>query len=147
MESLRKALDKEQEDHAITKKANKALKKKYCDLDEKHKELEMQYGILWDSNSYLPKAKETSTPSTSQGCGKCFNLDLNAYSTNLANMEAMRKEIASLNKVIGKGWIGKTQSNDKKNDESKESQFKQVRHPSIKRGLRHTKGAKTNERR
>ena len=45
MESLCKALAKEQEDHAITKKANKALKKKYCDLDEKHKELEMQYGI------------------------------------------------------------------------------------------------------
>ena len=40
MESLCKALAKEQEDHAITKKANKALKKKYCDLDEKHKELE-----------------------------------------------------------------------------------------------------------
>ena len=46
MESLRKALAKEQEDHTLTKKANKALKKKYCDLDEKNKELEMQYGIL-----------------------------------------------------------------------------------------------------
>ena len=86
-----KALAKEQEDHAITKKANNALKKKYCDLDEKHKELGLQYGILWDSNSHPSKAKETSTPSTSQGCGKCYNLDLNAYSTNIANMEAMRK--------------------------------------------------------
>ena len=79
----------------------------------------MQYSILWNSNSHLTKAKETSTPSTSQGCGKCFNLDLNAYSTNLANMEAMRKEIARLNEVIGKWWISVTQSNDKKNDESK----------------------------
>ena len=35
IESLRKALAKEQEDRAITKKANKALKKKYYDLDEK----------------------------------------------------------------------------------------------------------------
>ena len=116
---MRKALAKEQEDHAITKKANKALKKKYCDLDEKHKELEMQYSILWDSNSHLTKGKETSAPSTSQGCGKCFNLNLNAYSTNLTNMEAMRKEIARLNEVIGKGWISVTQSNDKKVDESK----------------------------
>ena len=40
-----------------------------------------------------------------------------------------------------------TQSNDKKNDESKGPQFKQGRHPSIKYGLGHTKGAKTNERR
>ena len=40
------------------------------------------------------------------------------------HMEAMRKEIARLKEVIGKGWIGKTQSNDKKNDESKGPQFK-----------------------
>jgi hypothetical protein len=55
-----------------------SLKKKYCDLDEKHKELELQYNILWDSNSHPSKAKGTSTPSTSQGCGKCCNIDLNA---------------------------------------------------------------------
>ena len=97
-----KTLAKEQEDHAIAKKANKAIKKKYCDLDEKHKELEMQYSILWDSNSRLPKAKKTSTPSTSQCCEKCFNLDLNAYSTNLTNIEAIRKEIARLNEIIEK---------------------------------------------
>ena len=106
MEFLCKALAKEREHHAITKKAHNALKKKYCDLDEKHKELELQYGILWDSNSYPSKAKETSTPSTSQGCGKCYNLDLNAYSTNLANMDAMGKEIARLNEIIGKdAWM------------------------------------------
>ena len=66
VESLRKALAKEQEDHAITKKANKALKKKYYDLDEKHKEVELQSGILWESNSHPSKAKEASTPSTSR---------------------------------------------------------------------------------
>ena len=62
-------------------------------------------------------------------------------------MEAMRKEIARLNEVIGKGWISVTQSNDKKVDESKGPQFKQGRHPSIKHGLSRTKGAKTNGRR
>ena len=40
-----------------------------------------------------------------------------------------------------------TQSNDKKVDESKGPQFKQGRHSSIKHGLDHTKGAKTNGRR
>ena len=122
---MRKALDKEQEDHAITKKANKALKKKYCDLDEKHKELELQYGILWDSNSHPSKEKEVSTPSTSQGCGKFHNLDLNVYSTNLANMEAMRKEIARLNEIIGKGCMdGKAQVSGKKVHEPKGPQYK-----------------------
>ena len=94
--------------------------KKYCDLDEKHKELELQYSILWDSNSHPSKAKETSTPSTSQGCGKCYNIDLNAYFTNLSNMEPMKKEIARLNEIIGKGcMVDKAQTNDKKKDEQK----------------------------
>jgi hypothetical protein len=92
-------------------------------------------------------AKDASTPSTSQGCGKCYNLDSNAYSTNLANMEAMRKEIARLNEIIGKGCLsGKAQANDKKVNDSKVPQFKQGRHPSIKHGLGHTAGPKTNER-
>jgi hypothetical protein len=147
VESLCKALAKQQEDHAITKKANNALKKRYCDLDEKRKKLELKYGILWDRNSHPSKAKETSTPSTSQGYGKCYNLDLNAYSTNLANMESIRKEIARLNEIIGKGCMdGKAQTNDKMKDEPKGPQYKKGRHPSIKHGLSHTKEAKTNGR-
>jgi len=119
--------------------------KKYCDLDEKLRELELQCGILWDSNSHPSKAKETSTP-TIQGCGKCYNLDLNAYSTNLANMEAMRKEIARLNEIIGKECMDdKAQTNDKK-DEPNGAQYKKGRHPSIKLGQGHTTGAKTNGR-
>jgi chromosome segregation ATPase len=120
VESLRKALPKEQGDHAIIKKENIALKKRYCDLDEKQKELEMQYNVLWDSNSHPSKANDASTPSTSQGCEKYYNLDLNAYSTNLANMEAMRKQIARLNEIIGKGCLnGKAQVSAKKANDSK----------------------------
>jgi hypothetical protein len=51
VESLRKALAKEQEDHAITKKAHVVIKKKYCDLDEKHKKLSYNmalFGIATD---------------------------------------------------------------------------------------------------
>ena len=62
-------------------------------------------------------------------------------------MEAMRKEIAKLNEIIGKGWMSVIQFNDKKNDELKGPQFKQGRNPSIRHGLGHTKGAKTNRRR
>ena len=72
---------------------------------------------------------------------------MNAYSTNLANIEAMRKEIARLNEIIGKGCLsGKAQVSDKKANDSKVPQFKQGRHPSIKHGLGHTAGAKTNGR-
>ena len=72
---------------------------------------------------------------------------MNGYSTNLANMEAMRKEIARLNEIIGKGcMIDKAQTNGKK-EEQKGTQYKKGRHPSIKHGLGHTKEAKTNGRR
>jgi hypothetical protein len=62
-------------------------------------------------------------------------------------MEAMRKEIGRLNEIIGKGCMDdKVQTNDKKKDEPKGPQYKKGRHPSIKYGLGHTKGAKTNGR-
>ena len=41
---------------------------------------------------------------------------------------------------------GKSQVNDKKKDEPKGPQYKKGRHPSIKHGLGHTTGAKTNGR-
>jgi hypothetical protein len=41
---------------------------------------------------------------------------------------------------------GKAQVSDKKANDSKVPQFKQGRHSSIKHGLGHTAGAKTNER-
>ena len=149
VDTLCKALDKEQEAHAITKKAHIALKEKYCSLDGKHKELEEQYSILWDSNSHPSKGNDASTPS-SQGCGKCYNLDLNIYSTNLANMEVMRKEIARLNEMIAGGCMDDmTQNGGKKIEEPKRPQYKQYKngwHPLIKDELRHTKGAKPNGR-
>jgi hypothetical protein len=139
--SLQKALAKEQETHALTKKENNALKKKYCDLDEKHKELELQYNLLWESNSQPLNAKDTSTPSTSQG----YKLNLNAYTTNLANMKTMRKEITRLNEVISKGCLsGKAQVGPKVVDEAQRPKYKEGRHPSIKHGLGYIDGAKTN---
>lgn len=89
VDSLHKALVKEQAEHALTRKTNVAINDKYYVLNEKHKELELQYSLVWEIISQPSIAKDISTPSTCQGCGKCCNLDLNIYSTNLANMEAM----------------------------------------------------------
>jgi hypothetical protein len=140
VDTLQKALAKKQEAYAITKKTHIVLKHKYCDLDGKHKKLEEQYSILWDSNSHPSKANDASTPFTSKGYGKCYNLDLNVYSTTFANMEAMRKEIARLNEIIAKGCMdGKTQNGGKNVEEPKRPQYKNGRHPSINVGLGHTK--------
>jgi hypothetical protein len=144
VDSLKKALANEQREHALTKKANIALNDKYCVLVEKHNKFEEQYSLLWESTPLPSKAIDNSTPSTSQGCGKCYNLDLNVYSTNLANMEAMKKEIARLNELVNKGCMNKSASG--KENQPKMPQFKNGRKPHIKDGLGHIKGAKTNGR-
>jgi hypothetical protein len=98
--SLSKALFHEQKEHALTKKANIALNHKYCVLMEKHNKLEEQYSLLWESTSYPPSTSNTSKVSTSEGCRKSCDINMNAYSTNLANMKAMKDEIARLNSML-----------------------------------------------
>jgi hypothetical protein len=137
-------LIKEQEDHALTKKAHIALNDKYCVLDEKHKQLELQYSILWESTSHLSSAKNSSNPSNSEGCGKCYNLGMN--STNLINMEAMRKEIVRLNGILGTRCMEDVKIASGKEDQRKKPLYKGGRHPLIKDRLGHTKGGKTNGR-
>jgi hypothetical protein len=61
-------------------------------------------------------------------------------------MEAMRKEIARLIDVIGKGCMNSNKQVSGKEDQPKKLQYKNGRHPHIKDGLGHTKGGKTNER-
>jgi hypothetical protein len=57
-------------------------------------------------------------------------------------MEATRKEI-----TIAKGCLcGKAQVSHKEVDEAKRPKFKEGRHPSIKHGLGHITGAKSNGR-
>jgi hypothetical protein len=146
VDSLRKALANEQKEHVLTKKANIALQEKYCVLDEKHKEMEVQYNLLWESNSHPSKATSTSTPSTSQGCGKCYNVDLKAYSTNLANMEAMKKEIARLNALLKERCNSDKKIASGKETQPKRPQYKDGRLPHIKDGLGHIHGNKTNGR-
>jgi hypothetical protein len=82
------------------------------------------------------KASEISNASTSKGCDKCYNVDLEACATNLANMEAM-KEIARLNNIIASRCM---------DEASKKPKFIQGRYPFIKDGLGHTKGGKTGKR-
>jgi hypothetical protein len=144
VDSLKKALANEQREHAITKKANIALNDKYCVLVEKHNKLEEQYSLLWESTPQPSKAMDNCTPSTSQGCEKCYNLDSNVYSTNLANMEAMKREIARINEIVNKGCMNKSASG--KENQPKMPQFKNGRKPHIKDRHGHIKGSKTNGR-
>jgi hypothetical protein len=84
-----------------TLKEDLAASQAQCNsLKSRNKELEEQYSLLWSSTSHPSKVKGDSSASTSKGCDRCHHVDIESYATNLANMEAMKKEIARLNSII-----------------------------------------------
>lgn len=134
VETLRLEVDEPKRIQATLKDDLNALQEKNNALKTRNEELEEQYSILWESTLHPTKARETSSASTSKGCDRCYNVDINACATNLANMKAIKKEIARLNNIIASGCM---------DDASKEPKYIQGRHPFIKDGLGHTKGGKT----
>jgi hypothetical protein len=58
----------------------------------------------------------------------------------------MKRKIARHNAMLGKRCMEGKKAASGKDDQSKEPQYKNGRHPHIKDGLGHTKGAKTNGR-
>jgi uncharacterized small protein (DUF1192 family) len=59
--------------------------------------------VFFGRAPHSPLMQRTSLlPPLAKIVKKCYNLNLNLYSTNLANMEAMKREIARLNAMLGK---------------------------------------------
>jgi len=73
----------------------------------------------------------------------CHIFDKNVYTTNPVNMSEMIKDISRLNTVIDEKCNKVTSG---KENQPKKPQYKDGRHPHIKDGLGHKKGAKTNGR-
>jgi uncharacterized phage infection (PIP) family protein YhgE len=137
VETLRLEVDQAESIIVTLKDDLNILQEKNNALKTRNEELEEQFSTLWDKTSHLTKASEISNASTSKGCDKCYNVNLEACATNLANMEVMKKEVARLNNIIASGCMEVA---------SKKPKFIQGRHPFIKDGLGHTKGGKTGKR-
>jgi hypothetical protein len=103
-------------------------------LKTRNEELEEQYSILWSSTSHPLKVIGDSSASTSMGCERCHNIDLNAYATNLANLDAFKKEVARLNSIIASGCM------------NEKVKYKQGKMPGNLDGLGHHEGARTSDR-
>ena len=73
-------------------------------------------------------------------------LDFNVHSTNLANLEVMKKEFARLNAMLGKRCMKDKKPAGGKVEKPKRPQYKGGRNPRIKDGLRHNHRGKTNGR-
>ena len=66
----------------------------------------MNYSIFWEKTKSASKATLDSNASTSKGCLKCHNHDINACVTNFAKLEEAIKakdaQIYKLNMLVGK---------------------------------------------
>ena len=69
-------------------------------LQANHTTLEVQFNTLWESTSKTKGTSNSSSPSTSQGCARCFNIDIQTCATNHVEMNAMKKEISRLTHLL-----------------------------------------------
>jgi hypothetical protein len=77
------------------------LQKSIDSLKTSHIALEVQLDNLKNNATTLSNdAPSNSQTSTSKGCSRCYKFDINACATNVAEMNAMRKEIARLSNSL-----------------------------------------------
>ena len=112
------------------KSNNSMLKEKLSCLDKNYKTLEMQIDTLKSGSSNSNEANLLSSASTSNGCSRCFNVDINACTTNVESFQALQKENERLNALVKYGCI--------KTYKSKDALYKtiQAKDNKLKRGLR-----------
>jgi hypothetical protein len=75
------------------------LQKSFESLKTSHIALEVD-NLKNNATTTSNDALANSKASTSNGCSRCYKIDINACSTNIAEMNAMKKEIARLSKSL-----------------------------------------------
>jgi hypothetical protein len=86
--------------HANLKRDNEKLQESLTSLQAIHTALEVKVNTLLESSSNTCKSSKSSSPSTSNGCARCFNVDIQTCATNHAEMQAMKKEISRLTQLV-----------------------------------------------
>nr|AAX94887.1 retrotransposon protein, putative, Ty1-copia sub-class [Oryza sativa Japonica Group]ABA92936.1 retrotransposon protein, putative, Ty1-copia subclass [Oryza sativa Japonica Group] len=90
---------------ASLRDVNETLQEKFANLDKSHKDLEVQFDTLWNSTSQPNVVSNSSNPSTSNGCARWYNIDLNSYATNIDDMQALKKENERLGTLVKYGCM------------------------------------------
>ena len=101
-------------DHTLANDSLASLKNAHSELQERHsrlqdiyKNLKVNYSTFWEKTKSASKATLDSNASTSKGCLKYHNHDINTCVTNLAKLEEAIKakdaQIHKLNMLVGKG--------------------------------------------
>src|SRR5205814_1603148 len=91
------------------KNSNAKLKESLSRSQSIHKALEVEHSTLLASTSKSNDATCSSTPSTSDSCSRCCDIDIDACATNSSSMQALKEENERLEKLMkyGASKVGK----------------------------------------
>jgi hypothetical protein len=141
-ETMSKEITLINESLASLKSTHSELQESFSCLTTKYKGLEVSYNALWESTKTNSKATLDSNISTSEGCSRCYKIDVQACITNLAKLEKLIKakdaQLERLNKLVKNGYEGDTKTEPK-------VAYKEGRCSHKKDGLGHYKGGKIND--
>jgi hypothetical protein len=128
---------------ASLKSTHSELQESFSCLTVKFNDREVNYNVLWESTKTNSKATLNSNVSTSEGCTKCYKVDVQACVTNMAKLQkliqAKDAQLERMNLLVKHGYEGNFKLKPKVN-------YKDGRHPNKKDGLGHYKGVKANDR-
>jgi hypothetical protein len=97
---LTKKLSLVENTHANLKSDNDKLQESLTSLQVIHTALEVKVNTLLESSSKPRESSKSSSPSTSNGCARCININIQTCATNHAEMHTMKKEITRLTQLV-----------------------------------------------
>jgi hypothetical protein len=84
------------------KSSSGALQDSYDVLQKTHKDLEVQFDTLWANTSKRSSTPGTTKASTSNGCERCYNIDIDALCAQTQHSNVEHIFIESCDEAIGK---------------------------------------------
>jgi hypothetical protein len=84
------------------KSSSGAIQDSYDILQKTHKDLEVQFDVLWASTSKPSSTPETTKASTSNDCERCYNIDIDALCAQSQHSNVEEVLVESYDEAIGK---------------------------------------------
>ena len=93
MDDLTKKFSLVEDTNVNLKSENVKLQESLTSLQAIHMALEVEHNTSLESSSKASEKSSSSSSSTSNGCARCYNIDIQTCATNHVEMNDMNKEI------------------------------------------------------
>jgi hypothetical protein len=104
---------------ASLKAIHSELQESFSCLTTKYNGLEVSYNTFWESTKTNSKETLNSNISTSEGCSKCYKIEVQACVTNMAKLEkliqAKDAQLERMNMLVKNGYEGNVKPKPKVN--------------------------------